>query len=327
MEGDEPIEPLKAAFQEDNAEEDMDVEEVDEIEEINDLEEEEYVDEISSASERFMDATPVSIASSRLIEGDVDVDAGEDDSVETVFMEQDADKEAVDVDIRQEMTGDVTFDKIEAASLDKAAFAKENEMSLQDNSGYVPDRAKEVLQDVSKVWWTNVWMEQTSEEMPELEEEVSDESDAGVSVSVATDDMQGSSKMTDLENDEMEIDTAVADVGDVEAQETKERELQITDDPVSQLAMRLEEEVETLEIVEIEADSTDVESLKEAPQGVFEAVTSQDLVSDTVAQVEFVEKEESPFVSSGYVRTFFRHIFLHCEFDSTLTIIPRVFYL
>ena len=96
------------------------------------------------------------------------------------------------------------------------AAIKEPESSDQETT-----ESKGMLQDASKLWWTSVWSEQASDEIPELEELVSDESDA------KDEDL----REPPIQPDEFKIvDEVDVDVQEVELEETQEEEPAVIDE-------------------------------------------------------------------------------------------------
>jgi len=286
---DDTVEPLEAVFEEDYPEDDSETLDVEETEEdVDATEEEEEIEEESdeetpSTAEQYMDATPVSTATSRLVEEDVEEGIQQVDAAEIAPEEQDSDTE--------EMTGSEILQKMrEERDQD---IAEEKEPNVEESP-----ETEGILQDATKYWWNNVWTEQIAEGTPELEELVSDESDADITSPGAAE------AIVEEKGDKMQIiDAEVVHIQEVELVETQDQEPSIPDEAPSELYMH-REKVETSEDGGLASSYTADERIKLAPEERFEEEKSHTFIPETAVQVERHEKEESLFISSGYVRAF-----------------------
>lgn len=277
---DEPIQPLEAVFggdDEDPAVGASETVEMEEIEVIEDVQERKNDDESWSATDQIRDAsiTPTGESPS------VDPDSNEE--IEERGDELQAEGQIAGV---QKMTDVEELHTIrEDASVDETVAAYEYNVKDTELTQQEATEEKGMHSDATKLWWTNVWTEQTTEETPELEELRSDESDADLSEPVTDEVIREPIIETEA------VDDAVVQIQEVELEEKKELPLP----PI----MRRGQESQTLEITNVEVD---YESMEEPSQEEAQPETSQVLLSDTVSQDERPQKEESPFVSSGYVR-------------------------
>jgi len=137
---------------------------------------------------------------------------------------------------------------------------------------------KGMLQDASKLWWTNVWTEKTSDEVPELAELDSDESDAKDEDISEPPIASGEVEIVD------EVDTGVKEA---ELEEMEEEEPTIIDEHSSQ----------TLEVVDVEVTP---EALEVQSKESFQPGMSQQIVPDVDIEPGRPPIKISPFASSGY---------------------------
>lgn len=265
---DEPSQPLGPLL-DDNNEEDKYVEGISEVVEVDEIEVLDALEaDASGEEESDEDIQPTSTAStadSRLTEAKSQNENGEAKGDEL----EDEDT----VGSVQEMSGVEILEKIRADESAEASGTHDDERAMKEpgSSDQETIESGGMLEDTSKLWWTNVWTEQTSGEIPELEELVSDESDA------EDEDLHE----PPIQSDEVEIVNEV----DVYVQEVELEETQ--------------EHSQTLEVV-------DVEVISEAPEvpskESLQSDVSKEIITDVDGEPGLLPKEESPFASSGYVR-------------------------
>lgn len=302
---DEPKEPL--SFENIQGSEIIEVGEMNVVE----VDEEESEDEADgsdeqslSASEQFIDETPTLIEAN-----DVQDDAKEDD-YESGIENQDGNiEEMMGVEILQRIKEEAVLETEEPTTLSGAnAFVEEKKSSDEQGSdSYVSTKAKDMIQDATKYWWTNVGTEQTSAEMPELEERVSGESYAKeVALSEEVEIIEEQSDAIEQQDDSLvsgevvieqldevgAIDVEV-DVEDGELDEMTARE-PIMEEPPSDVSIRRAEE----QVLERPEDV--VEDFH--PEVSIEAEETQVVVPEMPVRDERRKTKESPFISSGYVR-------------------------
>lgn len=278
---DEPTQPLEHVFDNDYDEEDdeyaegtSEIVEADERKVLDDHEEDASGEEESN--EDIQPTSTASTAESRSAESKLNSEI-----VETKDEEIEVEDEVGGV---QEMSRVEILEKIriDEGSAAKSSEAHDGEMAIKEPgpSDQETTESKGMLQDASKLWWTSVWSEQASDEIPELEELVSDESDA------KDEDL----REPPIQPDEIKIvDEVDVDVQEVELEETQEQEPAVIDEHPSQ----------TLEVVDVEVIS---ETLEVPSKESFPPDSFQEIVPDVDSEPRRLPKEESPFASSGYVR-------------------------
>ena len=275
---DEPTQPLEHVFDDDNNEDDESMEgsstivDVDEIEVLDTIEEDASGEEESD--EDIQLTSTASTAESRLEEA-----KSNNENIEAKGDELEVEDQVGGV---QERSG---VEMLEKTRLDESAEASETHdgetaMEESGSSDRETIESNSMIQDASKLWWTNVWTEQTSHEIPELEELVSDDSGAEDEVL----------REPPIQSDEVKIvDEVDVDEQKVEWEETQDQEPTVIDEHPTQ----------TLEVV-------DVEVISEAPEvPLKESISSgssQEIAPDVDSEPGRLPKEESPFASSGYVR-------------------------
>jgi hypothetical protein len=233
--------------------------EVEELEHTETAEEES--EEENPSSNRFMDATPVSTASSRLVK------------------DEDADIEKSDEEREKETETETKY--FEMREIEETVDAAEEMES---------DTRESIF---SKLWWTKVRTE--TEDVPDLEEVAFDESDAEISVSVVDDEKEYDEQDDTFGN----VKSSVADKAQDILLEREDRGT-IVKDEIATMRF-LEKEARSGEIPEIETDSITTEKLEPGLQGSLEEESTKVLRSDTVIDIESREEESGPYTSSGYV--------------------------
>jgi hypothetical protein len=296
---DEPIEPLSYDNIQDS--EIIEVEEMDVVE----VDEEESEDEADDSDEQSLSATPTLIEAN-----DVQDDVKEDD-YESGIEDQDGNIEMMTgVEILQRIKEEAVLETEEPTTLSGANAVVEEKESSDDQGGdsYVSTKAKGMIQDATKYWWTNVWTEQTSAEMAEMDERVSGEFDAeevAVSEEVEIteeqsdaieqrDDSLVSGEVVMEQLDEVGAIDVEVDVEDGELDNEMTEQEPIIEEPPSDVLIRQAED----QVLESPKDI--VEDVQ--PQVSIEAGEAQVVVPEMRVRDERPKAEESPFISSGYVR-------------------------
>lgn len=279
-EEDESTQQLEHVFDNDDSEEDEDfvegnseIEEVDEIEVLDAIEEEASGDEESDE-----DVQPTSTASN-----------AEPRRTEAKSNDENIEVKGDEIKVNGQVGG-VQQMSIEEVQVDVGAAkeaweTQDGERAIQTPiaSDQETIEPKGMLQDASKLWWTNVWTEQTSDEIPELAELVSDESDA------KDEDI----REPPIASGEVEIaDKVDTGVKEAELEEMEEEEPTVIDEHSSQ----------TLEVVDVEVTP---EALEVPSRESFQPDLSQQIVPDVDIEPGRPPKEISPFASSGYVCALF----------------------
>lgn len=276
---------------------------VDESEgEVEELESSDMLEKETPLSYRFMDTAPATTASSRLVDD-------EDEETETEADEVQPDEAETEVSEMQESMGilpaEAAVDAVRELELPTIDAAKEVESDTRENIFSLPTRAKGMLQDATKFWWTKVWTE--TEDVPESEDVVSVQSDTDISVSVI--DNQGI--LQEETETEEEYDEEDDTIGNIKANifeetqdddhETEDRGTEVRD----QLAIMppLEEKARMEETPELEAGSISADKLGPHLQASLEAESTNVLIPESIADLESKVEEESPYTSSGYVRS------------------------
>lgn len=259
------------------------------------MDEEEESDDQASAREVFEeDNGPEVDTPAQPIAGEF---AEEDIASESEEQVSDADN-MTGSDILRKIREDIAVDRDTeelTEILHRDVAVEVDEMAVSESSSYyTPSKAKEMIQDASKYWWNNVWTEQTSEEIPDLDELVSDESDPEVSMPEKN------------EVDEISSDTRIIDV-DIQEIDMEEIEIQEPSEvvePPPDLWMRQEPEIIPVDVQVIDEASAEGTTL------------GPDMTDSSLQQVEPPRKKESPFVSSGYVSLSRVTVSLSCSNES-----------